>query len=154
MPDYKYTDAYKSVKAPTSLADKVLNTKSSNKVFNYKGLISVAACIIILASTLPMYVNFTDPSVNVSQAAPMMARYVGKQIPIEVKLDRKSEISVSQGNLEGYSGESIKGTSTLIWNINTEDYEDCTLTVKDIFGATVYSLSYNENNGSWSIIKN
>ncbi len=154
MTEYKYSDAYKSIKAPASLVDKVLNAKSPGRAFNYKSLISIVACVIILASVFPTYVGFTEPSVGISEAMPMTARYVGTQIPLKLKLERNSCVSVSHGSLEGYNGERIKGDAALIWNIDAEEYEGCTLTVKDVFKTTVYSLSYNENNGSFSIIKN
>ena len=154
MTEYKYTDAYKSIKAPASLASKVLNTKLQRRALNYKNLISIAACVIILASVFPAYVGFTEPSISISEAMPMTARYIGTQVPLELKLERSSRVSVSHGSLEGYNGERIKGDTVLIWNIDTDKYEDCTLTVKDNFKTTVYSLSCNENNGSFSIIKN
>ncbi len=154
MSQYKYSDAYQSIKAPIRLKEKVLNNKPSRKAFNYKGLISVAACVIIMASMFPAYVGLTEPSVSVSSAMPMAARYIGTQIPLELNLERRSRITVSHGTLEGYNGERTKGNIALIWNINTEEYEDCTLEVQDNLKTTVYSLSYNENNGSWSIIKN
>ncbi|MBQ3182457.1 MAG: hypothetical protein IJB57_02200 [Clostridia bacterium] len=154
MAGYKYSDAYKSIKAPADLAVKVLNRKPQKKAFSYKSLISIAACIIILVSVFPMYLSFTDPDVNISASAPMTARYIGTQIPVELSLNRRSSVTVSNGSLEGYNGEDIKGSVTLIWNINIEVLNDCTLTVTDDFKATVYTLSYNENNDSWSINKN
>ena len=154
MTKYKYGNAYKSIKAPASLADKVLNAKPRKRTLNYKGLISIAACVIIFASVFPAYVGFTEPSVSVSEAMPMTARYAGTQIPLNLKLERNSCVSVSHGSLEGYNGERFKGDAAFTWNIGTEEYEECTLTVKDVFKTTVYSLSYNENNGSFSIIKN
>ena len=154
MPEYKYKDAYKSIRTPRSLADKVLNAKPTKKAFNYKSLISVAACVIIVLLVFPSYIGLTDPSVRVVSDMPMVARYVGIQIPVELKLNRRSVITVSKGTLEGYDGGYVKGDITLIWNIDTDVYDTCTLTVKDSIKTTVYTLSNNENNGSWSIIKN
>lgn len=154
MTDRKYTDAYKSIKAPSSLADKIYGTRQSKSKFNLKGLISVAACVIIMASIFPTYVAFTEPSVSISTSTPMAARSIAIQVPLELTLKRSSYLTVSHGVLEGYNGEDVNGDVTVIWNIDTAEYEDCTLTVKDDLKSTVYSLSYNENNGSFTIIKN
>lgn len=154
MQKFKYTDAYKSIKAPVSLHNKVLNGNSVKRRLNYKALISAAACVIIIASIFPAYVGSTNPSIAISEAAHMTARQINIQIPLKFDLDRSSLIEVSKGTLEGYGGEKIKGEFNLIWSIGTEDTENCTVTVKDAFRTTVYSLSYNENNGSLAIIKN
>ncbi len=154
MTDRKYTDAYKSIKAPSSLADKILSPRPSKNNFKLKRLISAAACVIIMALIFPAYAAFTEPSVSVSTSTPMAARSIGIQVPLELELHRKATLSVSNGNLQGIDATEIKGNVTVIWNIDTADYEDCTLTVKDSLKSTVYSLSYNENNGSFTIIKN
>lgn len=154
MTDRKYTEAYRSIKAPSSLADKILNTHVNKKSFNVKGLISAVACVIIMASIFPAYVSLTEPSVSASTSTPMAARSIGLQIPLELSLERNSLLTVSHGILEGYNGERVNGDITVIWNVDTAVYEDYTLTVKDNLKSTVYSLSYNENNDSFTIIKN
>ncbi|MBR6514288.1 MAG: hypothetical protein IKT46_05570 [Clostridia bacterium] len=151
---YKYTDAYKSIKAPDELRTKILNSTTRKKQFNLKPLISVAACVIILAAIIPTYVGFTDPDVTVAQVAVIAQRQAGTRINLDLDLDRTGVISVSEGTLEGYNGEKVKGNIQLIWDLGNADYKDCTLTLKDAFKTTEYALDYNENNGSWSIIKN
>ncbi len=151
---YKYTDAYNSVKAPAELKAKVLNTAGTQRRFNYKSLISVAACVIILAVVLPTYVGLTAPTVTVAESAPMAVRYMGMQIPLEFSLDRSTKIEVSSGTLDGYDGDGIKGRVSYVWCLGDEAPEGCTVTLKDALKTTVYVLNYNEKNDSWSIIKN
>ena len=117
MTDRKYTDAYKTIKAPASLADKIHGSRQSKSKFNLKGLISAAACVIIMASIFPAYAAFTEPSVSVSTSTPMAARSIGIQVPLEISLKRSSYLTVSHGILEGYNSEDVNGDVSIIWNI-------------------------------------
>ncbi|MBQ4561030.1 MAG: hypothetical protein IJA55_01710 [Clostridia bacterium] len=152
MSEFKYTQAYKSIKTPIDLKTKILRNNTAKKTINLKLLISLVACVIIMA-VVPTYVVSTNPSVSVTASLPTSARSIMIQIPLELKLNRTSTIYVSHGNLENYNGESIRGNLYFTWSFTADLKEKPTLAVKDVFKTTVYSLSYNENNGSWSIIK-
>ena len=149
---YKYIEAYNCVKAPADLKAKVMSAADRSRRFNYKSLISVAACVIILTAFLPTYVGLTAPTITVTENAPVVARYVGVQLPLEFNLNRKTDIELSHGTLDGYDGNSVSGCVSYTWIADTTD--SCTITLKDALKTTEYVLNYNEKNDSWSIIKN
>ena len=150
---YKYTEAYNSIKAPADLKSKIFASTAKKKHINFKALISIAACVIILLGAFPTYVNFTDPHISVSPNNAAIKRQVTNGITLELELDRSTEITVSHGTIENYDGSKIKGNTSIVWDIGIADYHQCRLTLKDSFKTTVYALDYNENNDSWSIIK-
>ena len=156
MINKKYISAYKSVCVPEDMLVKISLKQRDKKSFDIKRFIPIAACIAVMLSILPCYIGFTNPTVTVSDNAPYAvaaARHVGIQIPITLDLSRNTSVSVSKGYIEGIDSQEINGKAELIWNIDPSEITDCKLTLSDFFGTTTYILTYNENNGSWSITK-
>ena len=151
---YKHTEAYNSIKAPTNIKEQVLASAGKKSTFDCKPLIYAAACVIILISAIPTYWGFTNPQIAVKHEDRIIARQIGTTLTVELDLKRSTIIEVSHGTLDGYDGNKLKGKAELVWDIGITDYRDCTLKLKDDFGTTEYVLNYEENNGSWSIIKN
>ena len=153
MLDTKYKDAYNSICVPDDMLCNIKGKISKKRHFNYKKLISVAACILLIAIILPTYINLSNPEVAVTNNGITVARSVDKRIYLTLEAKRQTSVSVSSGDIGISSDKKLKGTIELVWSISPTDSEPYVLTLKDIFGTRNYTLSYNENNDSWTIIE-
>lgn len=155
MLDRKYTDAYNSVCAPENMLDKILTAdKPVKKSFNYRKLALIAVCMLSAFLILPLYAGLTEPTVILNgMPTAVSARTVDTCLTITLDLDRKTEISVSDGTVSGIPSGKIEGEYELIWSFVSRTDQELTLSLNDIFGTSVYTLCYNENNDSWSIVK-
>lgn len=152
MLDSKYINAYNSIKAPKDLIADIDLNNPKKKRFNFKALTSVAACILLLAAIIPTYIGFTEPSVDLSSEPTTLARTVESAIQITIETHRDTKVSVSSGDIGISADEKINGKTELTWYVDNSE-TDKTLTLKDRFGTKAYTLHYNANNDSWSIIK-
>ena len=167
--------AYKNIKAPDEMRQRVLNSvgtkkKSSHAVYRYS---SVAACLaVIIAISLvfgsmggmSVYTGgqeITENGVPVYSAVSAMSARGMTGINLETELRGKTVISSSDGNVYVYNengeisdGETEGGKVTVIWDIVPTDTEKTyVLTFENSRGATEITLLFDETAG-WMLCCN
>ncbi len=162
MFDKKHIDAYSNIKAPDELFEKVVNAKpEKSKVYLIPLISSLAACLILIFGVAAFSSMSFNPEVSFNGAvltadtvitgttnsgvAPASAYEMRSlatlKIPVELKLDSKTEVAVSNGAIILENGErtqntSLEGNIALLWEVpqNAEETE-CTMTLES-FGKT------------------
>ena len=174
MFDKKQLDAYKSIKAPHELYEKVMDsqpTKNKSKIYLIPMVAGFAACLVIfvgafmafdssglkvsvfgreLTSTVS-YNPSTEPSVASARALPTLS------VPVKLEISKNTEVSVSSGFI--LLGDSSPATSVtvddnteLIWEIElTDKFIPCEMTLKDKNGTTTLTLTQDEADGSFTV---
>lgn len=189
MFDDKMTGAYRSIKAPESLRERVLSSECDVRPFKVKRkpymktLAAAAACIMLSAAAFgysfapgaraEIYgaAMKSGESIAVEElsAAPFsLARKDGAEsveVPFELKLSGKAEVSVSYGRVfvgDDESGELadcgnetlIRGNTSLCWRAEAvPEGEPLFLTVKIRAKKLVFRLEFNAEIGEWTICR-
>lgn len=142
MFDKKQIDAYSNIKAPHGLYEKILDAKPrKSKGYLIPLVSSLAACLVLIFGIAAFSSVSYSPEVSLngsllsadtiitgtadSDAAPAnaMRTVSALDFSVELKLDRKTEISVSEGSLVLENGErtqnlTSKGDVVLLWELN------------------------------------
>jgi len=164
-------DAYKNIKAPDELFDKIKSTKPRKKpLYLIPVAASLAACFVILFCTVFLQSKDYKPNVlvngqkldssvvfyDVSPADLMESRTMPKlSVPVFIEAQEKTEITVSEGVVKSDDLQketvTIHNASTVYWEIEqTVPFPQCTMTLKSASGTTVITLTQNETDGSYT----
>ncbi len=154
------------------IADAANLKKRKGKIISFYTISALAACLvavialtfILSGSKKPTLLVNGEPlegSLAITENATANVRtadVLPLTITLEIELHKKSEISVSEGNLSVLSGEAYEdkglsfegnGTVKLLWNIDApEEGKSYTLFINEETYATV---SYNQGRNVWMI---
>ena len=155
-------DAYSSIKAPDELLDKVKNIKpEKSKIYIIPLVSSLAACLILIFGVAAfMGFNGNSPAVYFAgteltkesiltsdSSAGVYARSASVQIPVELDLSEKTEISVSNGLIVLENGETsdkvtLKGNAAFVWVLDLPNEETLsTMTLEGFSGTSLINLT-------------
>ena len=162
MFDKKHIDAYSNIKAPHELFEKVVNAKpQKTKLYLIPLISSMAACLVLIFGVATFYFKDFNPSITLdgevlssgsvvtctinAELTPAsiydMRSLRAFEIPVELKLDNKTEVTVSNGAIILENGErtqstSLEGNKALLWEVPPKAEEtECTMTLRS-FGKT------------------
>ncbi len=191
MFDEKEIEAYRSISAPSDLRERVLSSYVAEKPVkrNFSGTIrmvsNLAACLILVIALSVFAVgNFGDVSVSVSGqeilpdsavsihaeeiVAPLSVQQTEKSVtpsvafPILLNLSEKTEISVSDGELQttndadgsmtSCTALTADGETLIYWSIDPGAQEKAfVLTLRSALKSETIILSYDEIGNVWTI---
>ena len=164
-------EAYQNIKAPEELFDKVVSSKPKKPPIYLIPLVSsLAACLVLifgvatfLSKDFTVDVTFNGQSLtdsvvfyDISPAKAFDMRSSSELcLPIELKLDEKTEISVSEGTMvidsQRKTSATLEGEVSLIWEIQrTSDFPQCVMTLESSEGKAEITLTQNEADGSFT----
>ena len=171
MFDKSQLQAYSSIKAPDELYDKVIASKpKKSKIYLLPLAVSFAACLMLIFGSVfywgsynPQVTfngqNLTDSvvfyAVSPAKALDMRSSPV-LSVPVELKLDEETEVSVNEGVLMLENGEKVKyntfkGNVSLIWEIEqAENFPKAVMTLKSNKVTKEIVLTQNETDGSYT----
>ncbi|MBQ2825482.1 MAG: hypothetical protein IJF19_04330 [Clostridia bacterium] len=157
MFDKKHIDAYSNIKAPDELFEKVANAKpEKSKLYLIPLISSLAACLVLIFGVALFSSMSFNPRVsfdgmllssdtvvtgdfNTEEAsvnAYDMRSLRAFEIPVELKLDNKTEVTVSNGAIILENGERtqnafLEGNKALLWEVPPKAEEtECTMTLR------------------------
>jgi len=164
-------DAYSNIKAPQELFEKVTCSKpKKSKIYLIPLVSSLAACIMLIFGVAAFTSRF-DPDVtfngqslkdnvvfyDISPANALdMRSSPVLSVPVELKMDDKTTVTVSQGIMVLEDGERVRynefdGKISLVWEIErTGDFPECIMTLKGEKGSAEITLTQNEADGSFT----
>lgn len=162
-------DAYKNMKAPDELRDKVINAKPrKHNIYWLPLAISFAACLVLIFSVAVRSKEFT-PTITVfgeelsssvtfngttaavsARKAPVVA------VPVTIDAETKTEIKVSSGSIlvkdSVYEASAtIDSYTELIWEVPLEEeFESQTMTLTSGGKTAVITLTQDKTDGSFT----
>ncbi len=176
MFDKKHIDAYSSIKAPHELYEKVTNAKpEKSKVYLIPLIISMAACFILVFGVAAFSFKDFNPTITFDgtlvtsdsvvtgtiNAEPTPASIYDMRslatlsFPIQLTLDNKTEVAVSEGSIVLENGErtqsaKLEGDVQLLWEVNpASETCDSTMTLRS-FGKTQQLILTRYPDGSYT----
>lgn len=178
MPDKKTVDAYRSIRAPEELREKVLSsTKEENRPKNnivvFRKISSVAAVLaaVVLASLVVVSpwndvkvagvngkIGSSYTSVKDNENAAVFARYSDElTVPLTLDVSKDTEITVTDGNVTDEAGEMISAVgkgekADIYWTIPAAD-EDVSyeMTLSNSKNTYLITLSFFTETDEWKI---
>ena len=162
MFDKKHIDAYSNIKAPDELYEKVANAKpQKTKIYLIPLVSSLAACLFLIFGIAAFSSMGFSPEVNFngnvlstdsvitgttnSDSAPASAYEMRSiatlEFPVELNIESKTEVKVSEGVLIPENGDRVQSltlndNAALLWEVNPTDEEtEFTMTLSS-FGKT------------------
>lgn len=164
-------EAYNSIKAPDELYEKILTSKpKKTKIYLIPVVSSLAACLVLIFGISAFLSQGYNPNVtfngqsltdsvvfyDISPARAFDMRSSSVlSLPVELKLEEKTEVSVNEGVIvfddERTSSASLEGEISLIWEIQrTGDFPQCVMTLESSEGKAEITLTQNEADGSFT----
>ena len=153
----KEISAYRNIKAPSDLREKIVSAKKVSNKMVYS-ISAVAACFIfvtvgfIISNQNYIVINGQklNKSVTFYDTASSYTRTVSSSIsvPVEIKVSRESKVSVSDGflSIEGFNAsKEVEVTSSAIiwWEIELNEADnEFTMKITDKKGVKWVTLKY------------
>ena len=151
-------NTYRSITAPQELHDKIMAAKQPKQRWNKYVTGLVAACLILILGTgflfpggdMSITVNGErlESSVSYYDISPAFEQRTSDvlTVPVELKLPKESQITVTQGQLSQGEGEMAKdlsasGSVTLLWEI-PRGISQCEMYIDDGKAITTLTLEY------------
>ena len=152
-------EAYKNIKAPRELKEKVLSANTNIKTFPYRQLyLAVASFAMIISLSAAWNWNQSVISIQGNEQMVSMAseaRGVPKtSISIEIASNHTRKVSVSEGLLfyaDSDGAQTVKaapGTS-ILWQVDTQEGAEYELNVTGWGKDKVYLLTYDQATTNW-----
>ena len=170
MFDNKDVAAYKNIKAPENLKNKVLTSEKeySNKVVFYKPAYLVAACMALVLgiSSFGMWnkssISVITPDTTVASATLDSRTVTVSGIPVEVTTNHNRKVTVSQGTLSGLDEETgeivkfgtevlVKGFKEISWEIDPQSETEYQMEITGWGKDKVYQLVYDQVTDTWNL---
>lgn len=166
----KEISAYKSIKAPLSIKERILEEErlEAKKYMKLSRLCYSAAAIAAAFLIAFLFLTTSSPSLYyggeiISENAVIIERKMARSItetltlPILIETDKKAEVSVSVGVLvvdgeEVGQKKKIKESTDIVWIIDEPDAEGSLLTV-DAGKSSRYTISREEDSNTLLIKK-
>lgn len=155
-------EAYRAIQAPAELYDRVLAKATPGKRWVLPTTLSIAAACFVMVVALGFFLKGGEPAI-VLNGQPLEKSIVFYDIspasdvrsspffsvPVEVKAERRSEITVSHGSMTVDGGAPVKtltaeGSVTVWWEIErSEVMPVCEMEIRDGKSTTLITLNYN-----------
>lgn len=156
----KEMKAYRGIKAPEELYRSIVGTKRKERN-TLRIITALAACLVLIVTSVFIFKGKSNIIVNGQpldgrivfyDTATAKARSVSSAIsvPIEIKAEGKTEISVLHGHVlvdgnEPSKDITISSAETLRWEITPTDGDDVyEMRITDKKGTSIISLRYND----------
>ena len=154
-------EAYKSIKAPRELKEKVLSANTNIKTFPYRQLYLAVASFAMIVSLSATW-NWNQSVISIQGNEQMVsmaseARGVPKtSISIEINSNHKRKVSVSEGmlfqsNSDGQQTVKVAPGAKLLWQLDAQEGEEYELNVTGWGEDKVYLLTYDQATTNWVI---
>ena len=149
-------EAYKSVKAPGELREKVLMANKNVKSFPYRQLYLAAACLVMTVSLATIW-NWKQSVISIEGNEQMLSMAsVAREIPktsisMEISTNHKRKVIVSEGSINGQDSILISSDTELIWQLDADTEKEYSLYVTGWGKDKAYLLTYNQINEHWEL---
>lgn len=154
-------EAYKNIKAPRELREKVLSANSNIKTFPYRQLYLAVASFAMIVSLSATW-NWNQSVISIQGNEQMVsmvseARGVPKtSISIEINSNHKRVVSVSEGllfhaNADGKQTVKVSSGEELLWELDADKSNAYELNVTGWGRDKVYLLTYDQATTNWVI---
>ena len=154
-------EAYKNIKAPRELREKVLSANSNIKTFPYRQLYLAVASFAMIVSLSATW-NWNQSVISIQGNEQMVsmaseARGVPKtSISIEIDSNHKRTLCVSEGLLfqayaDGKQTVTVSSGEELLWKLDAEESKEYELSVAGWGRDKVYLLTYDHATTNWVI---
>ena len=154
-------EAYKNIKAPRELKEKVLSANTNIKTFPYRQLYLAVASFAMIVSLSATW-NWNQSVISIKGNEQMIsmaseARGVPTtSISIEIDSNHKRKVNVSEGLLfqayaDGKQTVTVSSGEELLWKLDTEESKEYELSVTGWGRDKVYLLTYDQATTNWVI---
>ena len=156
-------EAYKSIKAPKELREKVLMASEDNaKMFPYRQLyLAMASFAVIVGLSATWNWNHSFISIKGNeQMISMVSETRGvpeTSISVEITSSNKRKLTVSDGSLllknqsDGQKSLWVEPETELLWQLNAQTDQEYELSVTGWGKDKLYLLSYNQEHENWEM---
>lgn len=156
----KELEAYKSIKAPIELKEKIMMASEKNvKMFPYRQLyLAVASFAVVVGLSATWNWNHSFISIKGNeQTISMVSETRGvpeTSISIEITSSNKRKLTVSDGSLvlnhsDGQKSLWVEPETELLWQLHAQTDQEYKLSVTGWGKDKLYLLSYNQENENW-----
>ena len=153
-------NTYRSICAPEELYEKVMAAQKPQRHWQ-KYAPGLAAACLVLAFCAGFFFRGGSPNIivngqslessvvyyDLSVASEMRTSPV-VTVPVELKLPRNAEITVTEGqiSLDGQCGKTLNASAsvTILWEIPREEAQNCEMHIDDGRAVTTLALTYEE----------
>lgn len=154
-------EAYKNIKAPRELKEKVLSANTNMKAFPYRQLYLAVASFAMIVSLSATW-NWNQSIISIKgneQMVSMASEARGvptTSISIEIDSNHKRKVNVSEGllfqaNADGKQTVKVSSGEELLWKLDAEESKEYELSVTGWGRDKVYLLTYDQAITNWVI---